>query len=144
LADDVPRLSASLAFYAVLSLVPFLIVVSAIAARIYGAKAVDGQLMWEIRDLIGDTGARAIQDLVSTARQSTAAATIVGLLTLAFSASAVVMELRDALNKYLGRADEGGVFQPSPVFFCLVRERFYLFGLILGAGVLLVRWHSVW
>lgn len=135
--DNVPRLSASLAFYTVLSLIPFLIVVSAIAAHIYGEQAAQGQLMWEIEGLIGQTGAKAIQDLIRSAHQSTTAATVIGLLTLAFSASAVVLELRESLNTIWDIRSTSG-FSSWASFLCLVRERFYLFGLIFGVGIVLV------
>src|SRR5580704_18344206 len=96
--DDVPRLAASLAFYAVLALVPFLILVSAIAASALGKAAAQGSLVWELQDLIGSAGAQAIQALIQSDKQASTAATVLGSLTLAFGASAVVMELRDALN----------------------------------------------
>src|ERR1700722_15297673 len=97
-ADDVPRLAASLAFYAVLSLVPFLIVVSAIAASVLGKEAAQGTLVLELSGLIGSAGAQAIQALIRSDRQASTAATVLGSLTLVFGASAFVMELRDALN----------------------------------------------
>jgi len=65
--DNAPRLGASLAFYTLLSLAPILIVVVAIAALAFGQKAAQGQLIWEIQDLVGKEGARAIQDLIQSA-----------------------------------------------------------------------------
>ena len=65
--DNAPRLGASLAFYTLLSLAPILIVVVAIAALAFGQKAARGQLIWEIQDLVGKEGARAIQDLIQSA-----------------------------------------------------------------------------
>ena len=129
--DNVPSMSASLAFYTVLSIVPFLIVVTSAAAHFFGAQAVEGQLMWEIQDLTGIAGAEAIQALLKSAYNSSAAATVVGFVTLLFSASAVVIELRDSQNAIWQ------VPATATTFVRLVRERFYLFGLILGVGVLL-------
>ena len=136
-ADNVPRLSASLAFYTVLSLIPFLIVVTAVAAGLLGQKAAQGQLLWDIRDLIGQAGAEAIQALIQSASKSSTAATVLGSVTLAFSASAVVMELREALNTIWHVPVTESVSSLAS-FLHLVKERFYLFGLILGAGLLLV------
>ena len=65
--DNAPRLGASLAFYTLLSLAPILIVVVAVAALAFGQKAAQGQLIWEIQDLVGKEGARAIQDLIQSA-----------------------------------------------------------------------------
>jgi membrane protein len=135
--DNATSLSASLAFYTVLSLVPFLIVITAIASALLGEKAAQGQLTWELQDVIGPTGAQALQDLIRSAQKSSTAETVLGGLTLLFGASAVVMELRDALNKIWHvkiAVGSSGIAS----FVRLVKERFYLFGLILGGGFLLV------
>jgi membrane protein len=136
-ADNVPRLSASLAFYTVLSLIPFLIVVTAVASRALGRQVVQGQMMWDIENLVGAAGAKAFQTLMQSAQKSATAATVFGSITLAFSASAFVVELRDALNGIWN------VAVPEPCstirkILRLLQERFYLFGLILGAAVLLL------
>ncbi len=135
--DDLPRLAATLAFYTVLSLLPFLILVSAIAATAFGRKAAEGELMWELRDLIGSASAQAVQELIRSATRSSTAATVLGSLTLAFGASAVVMELRDALNT-IWHVPATASFSSVRNFLRLVRDRFYLFALILGAGFLLL------
>jgi membrane protein len=94
--DKAPRLGASLAFYTLLSLAPLLIVVVAVAALVYGQKAAEGQLVWEIQGLVGPEGARTIQGLLRSAYKpgSGAIATIAGIVTLIFGATAVVVELR--------------------------------------------------
>jgi len=136
--DDVPRLAASLAFYTVLSLLPFLILVSAVAATAFGRKAAEGELMWELRGLIGPASAQAVQELIrSASKSSTAAATVLGSLTLAFAASAFVMELREALNT-IWHVPAVASFSSVENFLRLVRDRFYIFVLILGAGLLVL------
>lgn len=133
--DNAPRLSASVAFYSVLSMIPFLIVVTTIAAGILGEKAARGQLMWQIQDLVGTAGTKAIQGLMQT-NHSTTTTTVLGLLTFALGASAVVMELRDSLNviwKVPSKPATGirGLLRTG-------KERAYLFGLIMLGGLLLV------
>ena len=136
--DNAPRLGASLAFYTLLSLAPILIVVVAIAALAFGQKAAQGQLIWEIRDLVGTEGARAIQDLIQSAYKPATGtmATVLGVLTLVLGASAVVVDLRDALNTIWHVP--AAPFSSLRGFLRLVKERFYLFGLILGVGFLLL------
>jgi len=134
--NNAPRLSASVAFYSVLSLIPFLIVVTALAGFISDRKAVQSQLMWDIQDLIGTVGAEAIRGLMQTNHQSTAI-TIVGLITLAIGTSGVVMELRDALNT-IWQVPAQGSYSGFNGLLRIVRERFYLFGLIAIGGLLLV------
>src|SRR5581483_12321749 len=98
--DKAPRLGAALAFYTALSLAPLLIVVLAVAGLAYGQKAVQGQLVWQIQDLVGAEGAKAIQALISAAHRPTSGiiATVLGLATLFFGASSAFVELTDALN----------------------------------------------
>ena len=128
-----------MAFYTMLSLAPLLIVVVAIAALAFGKKAAQGQLVWEIQDLVGAEGARSIQDLIQSAYKPAAGtmATILGLATLVLGASAVLVELRDALN-LIWRAPAGASVSSLRGLFRLIRERFYFFGLILGVGFLLL------
>jgi membrane protein len=137
--DNAQRLGASLAFYTLLSLAPLLIVVVAVAALAFGQKAAQGQLIWEIQDLVGTEGAQAIQDLIQSAYKPAAgtAATVLGVLTLAFGASAVMVELRDALN-IIWHVPAAAAFSSFRSFLRLIKERFYLFGLILGVGFLLL------
>jgi len=135
-ADNVPSLSASLAFYAVLALLPFLIVVVGISAQVFGQKAAQGQLNWEIQDLIGMEGGQAIQGLIQLGHHSTTI-TVLGLLPLVLGASALVMELRDGLNT-IWHVRRGQAATGLTGFLHIVRERFYLFGLIAGAGILLI------
>jgi membrane protein len=137
--DKAPRLGASLAFYTLLSLAPLLIVVVAVAALVYGQQAAQGQLVWEIQGLVGADGARTIQGLIHSAYKpgSGAVATILGILTLIFGASTVVVELRDALNTIwrVPAPEAASGFQSILRF---MKERFYSFGLILGVGFLLM------
>lgn len=133
--DNAPRMSASLAFYSVLSMIPFLIVVATVAAHVLGESAARGQLMWQIQDLVGTAGAKAIQRLMQT-NHSTATTTVLGLLTFALGTSAVVMELRDALNT-IWRVPSGP-FAGLRGLLRIAKERAYLFGLIIAGGLLVV------
>src|SRR4051812_14583729 len=68
--DNIPRLSASLTFYTLLSLTPLLVIVIATAAFIYGRDAATGQLMWQIRGMVGTDAAAEIQRLVQAASKT--------------------------------------------------------------------------
>jgi membrane protein len=137
--DRAPRLGASLAFYTLLSLAPLLVVIVAVAALVYGQEAARGQLVWQIQGLVGPDGARAIQGLVQGAYKpgTGVIATLLGFLTLAFGASSVVVELRDALNTIWHVPLDRGNSGLSSIFL-VVKERFYSFAMILGVGFLLL------
>jgi membrane protein len=137
--DKVPRLGASLAFYTMLSLAPMLVVVMSIAGMVFGKKAAEGQIVWQIQDLVGSQGATAIQNLLEDARRPStgALATAVGLITLFLGATAVINELRDALNT---------IWQVKPpetqttlrTVLVEVRNRLFSFAMVLGVGFFLL------
>ncbi len=137
--DNAPRLGASLAFYTLLSLAPLLVVIVGVAALAFGKNAAEGQLFWEIRDLVGRDEARAIQDTIRNAyRPGTGIlAAFLSIVTLAFGATTVVVELRDALNLiWHASVDRSKPRLASIVAF--IRQRFYSFALVLGVGFLLL------
>lgn len=98
--NNATRLGAALAYYTVLSIAPLLVIVIAIAGLAFGREAAQGHIYWEIRDLVGPDGARAIQAMIEGASKpaSGIAATLLGFLMLAFAATSVVAELRSSLN----------------------------------------------
>jgi membrane protein len=137
--DNLPRLGASLALYTLLSSAPLLIIVVAIAGIAYGKQAAQGQLFWQIRDLVGTVGARAIQGVLEGAYKpgTGAVATGLGLLTLAFGASSVVGELREALNTIWHVPAESSSLGFASVI-ALLKARVYSFAFVLGIGFLLL------
>lgn len=137
-AHNAPRLSASVAFYTLLSLAPLLVIVVAVASAVFGRKAAEGQLVWQIRDLIGQQGAETIQTLLQAAQLPGAGtvASILGALTLIYGATAVVSELRDALNTIwcVPRKQETGLRS----LLSILMDRTLAFATILGVGFLLL------
>ena len=133
-----PRLGASLAFYTLLSMAPLLVVIVALAGAVFGEEAARGQIVEQLQDLIGRTGANAIEQVILQARQPTVGliATLFGLITLFFGATGVVTELRDALNTiYEIPAPEVTGLKSVLLF---VRERLFSFAMVLGVGFLLL------
>ena len=135
---NVPRLGASLAFYTMLSLAPLLVIVIAVAGFFFGREAAQGQIVWQIQDLVGRDGAEAIQTMIRGAqRPSTGTiATVLGLATLIFGATSVVAELRSALNTVwcVPYKEESGIRSLVTV----LRDRGLALGLVLGIGFLLL------
>jgi membrane protein len=137
--DNAPRLAASLAYYTILSSAPLLVISIAMADRMFGEAAVQGQLAWEIQTLVGGAAAQAIQDVLRDAHRPSSGliATILSIATLVVGASSVVVELHSALNLVWGIPDpDAGSWVKSIVD--LVKERFYSTLVILGAGCLLL------
>ena len=132
--DNAFRLSAALAYYAVFSMAPLLIIAIAIAGWVFGAKAAQGQVISEIQGLIGQSGAETVQTLIrnaSTANSKLASG--LGLLSLIFGATGVFVSLQDGLNT---------VWQVKPkprnMVVGFVRQRLHTFTLVLGTGFMLL------
>jgi hypothetical protein len=82
---NAPRLGAALAYYTVLSMAPLLVVVVAMAGLVFGKDAAQGQIVWQIQDLVGVDGARGIQSLLASTQEhakSGAIATVIGLFAI--------------------------------------------------------------
>jgi membrane protein len=132
------RLGASLAFYTLLSLTPLLLVVVSFAGLVFGPIAAESHVIWQIQSLVGREAANGIQALLEGTRHTTHGiiATAIGLLTLLFGASGVLIELRDALNTIweIPPAQTTGF----RTIMQMARERLFSFALVLAIGFLLL------
>jgi len=129
------RLAAALAYYTVFSMAPLLVFVLAIAGKVFGDAAAQGQIRWQIQNLVGPAGAEIVELLLRGARNSSsgAVATAVGLLALLFGASGVFVELRDSLNYVWGvKQPSGGIVKG------LLLSRMFSFAMVLAIGFLLL------
>jgi membrane protein len=137
--DNAPRLAAALAYYTILSSAPLLVISIAVADRVFGQQAVQGQLAWEIQTLVGGDAAQAIQGVLRDAHQPTSGliATILSIATLIVGASSVVVELHSALNLIWGIPDEDTTGWYRNVL-ALIKERLYSSLLVIAAGSLLL------
>ena len=135
---NAPRMGAALAFYTILSLAPLLIVVIAVSSLISGRAAAEGQIVWQIQDLTGRAGAEVIRQMMEGARKPASGilATALGLLTLFLGATAVVAELRDALNTVWEIPIQESHWPRSVVR--ILKERVFSFVMVLGVGFLLL------
>ena len=98
--DKTVRLGASLAFYAVFSLPPFLVILASITGIFYGEEAARGRIVQQFQGLLGKEDAQTIQTMILQAggpHVGTIAATI-GMMALLIGATAVFVDLQDALN----------------------------------------------
>ena len=129
------RLSASLAFYSIMSLAPLVILSITLVALVTGATAAQQQVLAQFRALLGPDGEAAVRSMILHARNPDVSSitSVIGLITLLFAASQVFAELQTALNKIweVDARHTSGVLT-------MIRERFFSFGLVLAIGLLLV------
>jgi membrane protein len=99
-AQGTGRIGAALAYYSVFSLGPLLLIVTSIAGLFFGRDAVRGSLIAELRSLIGNTGAQAVEAMLvgASSEQSARSAALVGTILLLAAALGVVAQLKDAMN----------------------------------------------
>ena len=138
LSDRAPRMGAALAYDIALSLAPTVLILVAIAGFAFGTQAAQGRLVSQIQGLVGYEGAKAIQTMIEGARQPSKgiAATVLGLVTVFFASSAVVSELRDAMNT-IWRVPEDTTSSAAWSIFNLVKDRLVSFVLVLASGLFL-------
>jgi len=130
---NTPRLAASVAFYAVLSIAPLLMISISIADLVLGSQT-GGQRMLELmQNLIGLRGGQAVQSLVAHHGRSTGlVGGLLGVIVLLIGSSGVVVELRDSLNLVWG------VAAPAPGLREIIRSRLLSFVLMFGIGSLMI------
>jgi membrane protein len=137
--DDAPRLAAALAYYAVLATAPLLVISVAVADLVFGQKAVDGQLAWELQNFVGGQAAQAIQSALQGSHKPAAGAiaTALSIATLIVGASSVIVELHDALNHIWGlKPPQDSTWRGD--LFRFLKERLFSSVIIIGAGSLLL------
>ncbi len=130
------RMAAAVAFFSAFSLAPTLVIVVAIGGAFFGPEAVRGQLVEELRGLLGEDGARAVQGIVESAWLADAggAKTLLSVATLLVGASATFAELSDDVAQLWGTPPRPGASAVG----AFLRVRLLSLGLVIGVGFLLV------
>jgi membrane protein len=134
--DKVPLWAAALAYYTIFSLAPLLLIAISIAGLVFGEEAARGEIVGQIRGLVGQQGAEAIQGMIQNVNRPGSGgtlATIVGVVTLLFGASGVFGQLQDALNTIWGVKPKPGQGIAS-----FIQARFLSFAMVLVIGFLLL------
>jgi membrane protein len=130
-------LAAALAFHALLSIAPLIIVAVAIAGIVLGTGPAQLETTRVLRDAIGKNGASTVNDWVQQASDSGGLASVVGILLTMFAASRFGDQLRSALNQswnidvYMAQGFRSSVQD-------YLQRRAYAFLLALAAGPLLL------
>jgi membrane protein len=94
--DDL--LAAALAFHALLSISPLIIVAVAVAGIILGQGAAQREVLHLLNDALGPSGASTVHGWVQQASEGGAVASVVGILLTLFGATRFGAQLQSALN----------------------------------------------
>lgn len=131
---EAPRLGAALAFYAVLSLAPLVILAIAILGLFFSQGAARDQLLGQVQGIAGLQGAEAVKAMIEHGQKSASSTlgSVLGVITLFFGASGFFGELHAALNKM------GNVKADTQGLWTTIRDRFFSFGMVLASGFFLL------
>ena len=98
-ANGGTRQGAALAYYALFSIAPLLVIAVTIAGAVFGEDAAKGQVETHLRDIIGPESAKAIEKLVENAAQPRTGvwASSVSIALLVIGALGMFLHVRGAL-----------------------------------------------
>jgi membrane protein len=98
--DHASTLGAALAYYAIFSMGPLLIIAIGLAGLIFGEAAARGEVMNTIKGFMGGDAAKTIQSIIENANQPGAGilASILGIVALVLGAMGIFGQLKIALN----------------------------------------------
>jgi membrane protein len=132
--DNVLRLSAALAYYAIFSIGPLLAIVVGLAGLAFGNDSVRQQIHHSLQGMLGESSAKTIDSMMAARSHSTSlVTTIIGIVALLFGAAGVFGQLQDSLNTIWEVKSK-----PGAGIWELIRKRFLSFSMVLGVGFLLL------
>jgi membrane protein len=134
-ADNAPRLAASLAYYALFSLAPAVMIALAVAGFAFGREAAEDRLFFQIAQWVGPESAEMIQTLLASLDRpgSNLLLAGVGLAAVFYGASNLFGQLGDALNTVWNVAPD-----PDQGTMAFIKNRLSAFAMVLTVGFLLL------
>jgi len=133
-SDHGPRMGAALAYYALFSLAPLLIIALTVAGSFFGDTSAQDEVFKQVRAHVGTQGAQAVRDLMGSMAsfKSGFLGAAASAAVLLFAASGLVSELQSGLN------DIWRVEPPPRPWLALLRRRALALGFVLSSGFLLL------
>jgi membrane protein len=136
MAHNASSSGAAIAFYTLFAIAPILVIAVGIASAFLGSEVANAHILEQIRALIGDTGATAVQALLAGLYEQHRSGVMaaISVITLAIGATSVFAELQNALSVIWATPERTGV----EGVWEFIRTRFLSLGMILGVGFLLL------
>lgn len=133
--DNCMKLSASLSYYTIFSIPPLAILIISLAGYFFGEEAVTGEFFGQIQNLVGDKAAFQIQEAIKNIKLSNnlSIATIIGVITLLFSASGIFAEIQSSIN-YIWELKP----KPKKGFIRFIVNRLLSFSMVGALGFILL------
>jgi membrane protein len=133
--DNPWRLSAIVAYYAILSLPGLLVVIISLLGYFWGAEIIEGKIYNEVNNTMGSSAANSLQSIFENARTGEASliTTIIGLAALIFGATGVFYHLQLSINNIWEIKSD-----PKNSILRYLIDRTRSFGFVLIVGFLLL------
>lgn len=135
MADNGLKLSASLSYYTLFSMAPMLLIAIAISSILFGEEASQGYLYIQFEELLGQSGALQLQEMISNVQISgdTPWVTVVGVITFFIGATGVFIEIQDSINMIWSIKAK-----PKRSWVRFIITRLISFSMVVGIGFLLM------
>jgi membrane protein len=133
--DNATRLAAALAYYAIFSMTPLLIIIIAIIGLVFGERAAQAEISQQLENLVGSQAALMIETMLTNFGNTASGilTSIVGLVTLLYGASGLFHHVQGTLNTIWHAPVRSG---NGVVYF--VKQRFLHLAMVFGVGALLL------
>ena len=130
------REGAIIAYYAIFALPGLLVVIIVFTGYFFGTEAVSGHLHKQITEAIGPGTADQVQEMVINSMKIKTSfwATVIGLATILFGATAVFVQLQKSFNiiwEVNAKVTKSGIWD-------FIKARLFSFGLIISIAFLLL------
>jgi membrane protein len=134
--DYAASMGAALSYYSLFSIAPLLVLAIAIAGLFFGEEAARGEILEQMRGLVGEEGAIALQGLLQSASKpsNTVIGMATGIVVLIIGATTVFGELQTALDRIW---DVPKKKRPSGIV-GMLRSRLLSLGLVAAVGFLII------
>ena len=133
--DNATRLAAALAYYAIFSMTPLLIIIIAIIGLVLGERTAQAEIAHQLGDLVGSQAAQMIETMLANFGNPASGilTSVVGLVTLLYGASGLFHHVQGTLNTIWHAPTRSG---NGVVYF--VKQRFLQLAMVFGVGALLL------
>ncbi|MDX5422931.1 MAG: YihY/virulence factor BrkB family protein [Hymenobacteraceae bacterium] len=133
--NDSLMLAAAVAFNAIFSIPPLLIIIIRAAGAVWGEAAVSGNLSNQISEAVGPSAAQQVETIIQNAQLSETGgiALWIGIGTLVFASTTFFVTLQKSLN-YVWNLK----VKPASSILRMVKERVFSFGIILSIALLML------
>lgn len=134
-ADNVVKLSASLAYYTVFAIGPLLLVIISLTGLFFEQTTITSSVSAQLQSLIGKEGTNQVLAIIEQMQHQHDAAkySLIGFVILIFSATTVFADIQDSINYIWGIKAK-----PKRGWLKFIKNRLLSFSLIVGIGFLLV------